>query len=230
MALAQGRGAHLPAARQPRRPQASLGNQALILQARGELDGAMALHKEAGAHLPAARQPRRPPEKPRQPGGHPLRPRPARRGHGPAQGRGAHLPAARQPERAGDIPRQPGQASRRNAVTARSHRASRAGPRNRAIARPGSFGTADTTHPRRHPQPGLRPTAVMDVELAARWSPARVRMWTPRASCSRGASPAHSLPCSPGARPVPGRRVGDVGVNVGDNSEAHVAEPVELEI
>ena len=34
--------------------QASLGNQALILQAKGDLDGAMALHKEKGADLPAA--------------------------------------------------------------------------------------------------------------------------------------------------------------------------------
>ena len=42
--------------------QASLGNQALILKARGDLDGAMALHRQAGTTLPRAGQQGRPVE------------------------------------------------------------------------------------------------------------------------------------------------------------------------
>ena len=51
--------------------QMSLGDQALILQARGDLDGAMALHKEAGATLPRARQQGGAASVARQPGGDP---------------------------------------------------------------------------------------------------------------------------------------------------------------
>ena len=46
MALHQGGRADLPGAGGQGRAARSLGNQALILYARGDLDGAMALHKE----------------------------------------------------------------------------------------------------------------------------------------------------------------------------------------